>query len=435
MIRVNRLNAGNSDFSKRLALILDIKQETQHSVRQEVLSIIDEISKRGDEALLELTQKFDQNPAKSVAELKVSSEEMKNAWDSLDQKLRHALSVAHKNITEYAEMQKIQPFSYKRADGSDLAQKITPLDSVGIYVPGGKAAYPSTVLMNAIPAKVAGVEKIIMVSPATEGKINPLILAAAHLCRIDTVYKIGGAQAVAALAYGTESIEAVNKITGPGNQFVAEAKRQVFGKVGIDMIAGPSEVVIIADSDANPEWIVADLFAQAEHDEMAQSILITPSQTLIDSVDEVMNLTIDKQPRSRIITNSLNNRGIFILTKDIEQCAEISNFIAPEHLEIIVKDGGNLLLNKIRHAGAIFLGANSNEVFGDYCAGTNHILPTSGTARFSSGLGVYDFQKRTSILRLSEQASQALSPIAECLATGEGLFAHALSAQLRGNHY
>ena len=436
MIRVNRLNAEHSNFFQRLALILSIKTETQQAVSAEVANIISEIRTNGDKALLELTQKFDHNQIKTIEEIKIAPEKAKEAWENLDRKVRHALGVAHKNVAEYGEYQKLQPFSYTREDGSTLMQQITPLDSVGIYVPAGKAAYPSTVLMNAIPAKVAGVKRIVMVSPATNGEINPLILAAAHLCGIDEIYAVGGAQAVAALAYGTETIKAVDKITGPGNQFVAEAKRQVFGKVGIDMIAGPSEVVIIADSDANPELVAADLIAQAEHDELAQSILITPSQSLINSVDEELNKLTKNIERNRIITSSLNNRGIFILAKDMEQCIEISNYIAPEHLEVMIKDpNSNSFINKIKHAGAIFFGEYSNEVFGDYCAGTNHVLPTSRTARFSSGLGVYDFQKRSSILKLSKSAAQALSPIAECLATGEGLHAHALSARLRGLMY
>lgn len=425
------LNAADADFSSQLQHLLTIAAADKTDVQNRAAAIIDDVRHRGDAALLHYAAVLDGTKAEKVSNLRVTPEALENAWNSLDKTTQQALQTAHDNIAEYGEYQKLQGFSYTRADGSILAQQVTPVDSAGIYVPGGKAAYPSSVLMNAIPAKVAGVARIVMVVPTPGGEPNPLVLAAAHLCQVSEVWKIGGAHAIAALAYGTQTIAPVDKITGPGNAYVAEAKRRVFGQVGIDMIAGPSEVAVIADDSANPEWIVADMFAQAEHDEIAQSILITPSKALAAAVQTKIPEMLAVQPRAAIIRASIENRGAIILCEDIAHCVETANQIAPEHLELMTANAASLV-TQIRHAGAVFVGEHSNEVFGDYCAGTNHVLPTSRTARFASALGVYDFQKRSSILQLSAAAARQLSPIADHLAQGEGLFAHALSARLRG---
>ncbi|MBP3194129.1 MAG: histidinol dehydrogenase [Cardiobacteriaceae bacterium] len=422
------------NFSQTLKNLLDTAEVggIDSTVAKQVAEIISDVRQNGDKAVLHYSAKFDGNKAEKLADLQVKSADLITAWNNLDADNQRALQIAHRNVVEYGEKQKLASWSYQRPDGSKLAQKITALDSAGIYVPGGKASYPSSVIMNAAAAQVAGVKRIVMTVPAPNDELNPLVLAAAHLCGVTEVWKIGGAQAVAALAYGTETIAAVDKITGPGNRFVAEAKRQVFGKVGIDMVAGPSEVVVIADKTANPEFIAADLFAQAEHDEMAQSILLCDDAEIAEKVSTAVKQMLSTQPRKEIIEKSLRGRGAIIICRDIAESVEIANYIAPEHLELMTENAP-ALVEKIRHSGAIFVGSYSNEVFGDYCAGTNHVLPTSRTARFASGLGVCDFQKRTSILELSSAAAQELSPVADLLAQGEGLHAHALSARLRGS--
>ncbi|MBV7434260.1 histidinol dehydrogenase [Cardiobacteriaceae bacterium TAE3-ERU3] len=430
-MKLHRIDATQADFYAPLNARLALELSTQAHVRQTVAKIIDDVRSRGDEALLHYSRTLDATDADSVAALRVPAEKLELCWSELGDEARYALEVAHERIRAYGEAQKLTSWSYQDEDGSTLGQQIQPLDSAGIYVPGGKASYPSSVLMNAVPAKVAGVARVVMVVPAPGGEMNPWVLGAAHLSGVDEVWQLGGAHAVAALAYGTQTIAPVDKITGPGNQYVAEAKRAVFGKVGIDMIAGPSEVVVFADDSADPRWIVADLFAQAEHDEMAQSILVTNSRHLAEAVDSLLEEMLSEQPRAKIIRTSLLDRGATVLVKNIEQGVEVVNHIAPEHLELMLADAA-MIVPQIRHAGAIFVGTRSNEVFGDYCAGPNHVLPTSGTARFASPLGVYDFQKRSSVMALSEAASLALSPVAACLADAEGLHAHALSARLRG---
>lgn len=427
------LHSEAEDFSAALQQLLAVDSAAQSEVSARVAEIIADVRSRGDAALLHYVATLDGTQAEKVADLRVSQAALEAAWQNLDKQTQDALQIAHDNVAEYGQRQKLQDWAYERADGSRLAQQVRPLDSVGIYVPGGKAAYPSSVIMNAVPAKVAGVERIVMVVPTPNGVANPLVLATAYLCGVDEVWTIGGAQAVAALAYGTESIAAVDKITGPGNRYVAEAKRQVFGQVGIDMIAGPSEVVVIADDTAQADWIAADMFAQAEHDEMAQSILLTPSSALAEAVQKSIAKLLPQQPRAEIIAKALAGRGAIIVCEDIAECIAVSNYIAPEHLELMFDQAQDYVAH-IRHAGAIFVGEYSNEVFGDYCAGTNHVLPTSRTARFASALGVYDFQKRSSVLQLSRSAAAVLSPVAEHLAEGEGLFAHALSAKLRGEN-
>ena len=430
---ITRLDSKDRRFPAQLEALLASGEENREAVRKTVDEIIARVRSEGDAAVLHYARTLDRTEVDTVAALEVPRKMLRAAWDGLEAEMRFALQSVHKRISAYAEHQKLASWSFREADGSLLGQRVTPLDSVGIYVPGGKAAYPSSVMMNAIPAKVAGVERIVMVVPTPGGTANPLVLAAAHLCAVDEVWRIGGAHAVAALAYGTPTIAAVDKITGPGNRYVAEAKRSVFGQVGIDMIAGPSEVVVIADRKADPRWIAADLFAQAEHDEMAQSILLTDSTAQADAVLAVMEEMLPEEPRRAVIAASLHNRGAVIRCADIDDCLRVANRIAPEHLELMVEHP-EALLEKVRHAGAVFVAAHSNEVFGDYCAGPNHVLPTSRTARFASPLGVYDFQKRTSVLRLSPTGARALSPLAAFLADAEGLHAHALSARLRGDH-
>lgn len=431
MLRV--LYADKAGFAQELNDLLAVPQETAQDVRQTVAAILEDVRTRGDAALLQYSTQLDQVNAASVADLCIDKARCEAAWHALDTDTRQALDIAHQRITAYAEKQKLHSWMMEEADGSRLGQQVTPLDSVGIYVPGGKAAYPSSVLMNAVPAKVAGVARIVMVAPSPGGEPNPLVLAAAHVCGVDEVWMLGGAQAVAALAYGTQSIASVDKITGPGNQYVAEAKRAVFGTVGIDMIAGPSEVVVWADDSVDARWVAADLFAQAEHDEMAQSILVTTSQALADRVQDAVAAMLPEQPRRAVIEASLRGRGAIVVVANENEALRVINHIAPEHLELLLEDAERVY-PRVRHAGAIFIGKHSNEVFGDYCAGPNHVLPTSRTARFASPLGVYDFQKRTSLMALSPAGAQALSPVAAHLADGEGLFAHALSARLRGAH-
>jgi len=427
---IRRLDAADANFDASLDALIAFESSQDAAVDAVVADIVADVRVRGDVALLEYTRRFDRIDAASVAALEIPRDTLRAAFDALPSDQRNALTEAANRVRRYHERQKAPGFTMTDADGSELGQRITPLDRVGIYVPGGKAAYPSSVLMNALPAKVAGVAEIIMVVPTPDGVRNPLVLAAAHLAGVSRVFTLGGAQAIAALAYGTQTVPAVDKICGPGNAYVAAAKRRVFGAVGIDMVAGVSEVVVVADSTANPDWIALDLFSQAEHDEMAQAILITPDASLIDRVSASAQRLLAEMPRAQIIAASLARRGALIRTRDLAQACAIVNRIAPEHLELAVADP-DALLPMIRHAGAIFLGHYASESLGDYCAGPNHVLPTGRTARFSSPLGVYDFEKRSSVLRLTRSAAQALGPVAATLARGEGLVAHARAAEAR----
>ena len=406
---------------------------TDAEVEQRVAQILADVQQRGDAAVLEYSNRFDGLDASSVASLELTQAELKSAFAGLPAAQRDALEAAARRVRSYHEAQKSangESWSYRDEDGTLLGQKVTPLDRVGIYVPGGKAAYPSSVLMNAIPAHVAGVGEIIMVVPTPRGEKNALVLAAAHLAGVTRAFTIGGAQAVAALAYGTHTIPGVHKITGPGNAYVASAKRRVFGTVGIDMIAGPSEILVLADGSTPPDWVAMDLFSQAEHDELAQSILLCPDGAYIDRVQAAIDHLLPEMPRADIIAKSLNGRGALIQTRSMEEACELSNRIAPEHLEVASSDP-HRWEPLLRHAGAIFLGAFTSESLGDYCAGPNHVLPTSGTARFSSPLGVYDFQKRSSLIEVSEAGARKLGVIAAELAYGEGLQAHARAAEMR----
>lgn len=430
MLGITRLNAQDADFSERLATLLAWDDALDESVHHTVKEILQAVRQRGDAALLEYTARFDKLDAASVAELEVSQARLEQAYHLLEEAPRQALDKAAHRVRDYHERQQQASWQYSEADGTVLGQRITPLDRAGLYVPGGKAAYPSSVLMNAIPAKVAGVEEVVMVVPTPAGEVNDLVLAAAYVAGVDRVFTIGGAQAVAALAYGTETVPAVDKIVGPGNIFVATAKREVFGTVGIDMIAGPSEILVICDGKTNPDWIAMDLFSQAEHDENAQSILISDDADFLDQVVESIERLLPEMERSDIIKASIEGRAALIQVADLTQAAAVSNRIAPEHLELSVEDPESLLAD-IRHAGAIFMGRYTAEALGDYCAGPNHVLPTSGTARFSSPLGVYDFQKRSSILHFSAQGASDLGKTASVLARGEGLTAHARSAEYR----
>ncbi|MEK9777862.1 MAG: histidinol dehydrogenase [Methylophilaceae bacterium] len=429
-MKIKKLDTLNVNFETELKAHVGFDADSSENIIKTVSDIVERVKKEGDTALIDFTNRFDQMNSSSASELEISSKELSSALDNLPGSQKKSLEIAAQRIVNYHNKQKIDSWSYDDETGSSFGQKVTPMDKVGLYVPGGKAAYPSSVLMNAIPAKVAGVKELIMVVPTPGGEKNPLVLAAAKLSGVDRVFGIGGAQAVAALAYGTETIPKVDKIVGPGNAYVAEAKRKVFGAVGIDMIAGPSEILIICDGKTNPDWIAMDLFSQAEHDELAQSILISPDQNFLSMVEKSIEKLIDKMDRKKIIETSLKGRGLFILTKDLMEAAEVSNIIAPEHLELSVEDPDELL-EYIRHAGAVFMGRNTCEAVGDYCAGPNHVLPTSGTAKFSSPLGVYDFQKRSSIINLSEKSASELGLIAEELAMGEGLQAHAMSAKYR----
>ena len=432
-VNIPTLQAAAVDFNQQLKTRLAFDDSTDAGIQSAVTEIIAVVRARGDDAVVELTNKFDRIQVKSMAELTLMQADLKVAFDSLNDEQRTALQAAAARVRSYHEAQNAEcgkSWQYTEADGTMLGQKVTPLDRVGIYVPGGKAAYPSSVLMNAIPAHVAGVEQIIMVVPTPDGVRNPLVLAAAYIAGVTTVFTIGGAQAVAALAYGTATVPRVDKIVGPGNAFVAEAKRRVFGQVGIDMIAGPSEILVIADGTTDPDWVAMDLFSQAEHDELAQSILLCPDADYVEKVRASINRQINDMPRAEVIRASLEGRGALIVTRSMDEACEISNTIAPEHLEISAVNP-ELWADKIRHAGAIFMGAYTSESLGDYCAGPNHVLPTSGTARFSSPLGVYDFQKRSSLIHVSEQGAQSLGRIASTLAHGEGLTAHARSAELR----
>ena len=427
---LRRLDASASDFDRDLAALTAFEAAQDTEVDATVARIVADVRARGDAALLEYTAEFDRVAVSSVAALEITADEMLRAWVALPEPMRAALQTAARRIRAYHERQKLASWSYVDSDGSEFGQRVTPLDRVGIYVPGGRAAYPSSVLMNAIPAQVAGVAEILMVVPTPGGVRNPLVLAAAHLGGVTRAFTIGGAQAIAALAYGTATIEAVDKICGPGNAYVAAAKRRVFGAVGIDMIAGVSEVLVIADASANADWVAMDLFAQAEHDPLAQAILVTPDSAMLEAVAASAQRQIDGMPRRAIIAAALARRGALIKVPDLDAACAVANRVAPEHLELAVAEPG-LLLPKIRHAGAIFVGHHASEALGDYCAGPNHVLPTGRTARFSSPLGVYDFQKRSSVLGISMAAAAALGPVAATLAQGEGLAAHAQSALFR----
>ncbi|MBV8666043.1 MAG: histidinol dehydrogenase [Burkholderiaceae bacterium] len=433
-ISIRKFDSSAADFRAQLLALLAFEADTDAAVEQAVSGILADVRQRGDVALLEYTNRFDRMQASSVAALEVSRKDLQAALNSLPAARRAALESAAERVRRYHQRQKLEcgsnGFSYTEADGTVLGQKVTPLDRVGLYVPGGKAAYPSSVLMNAIPAKVAGVPEVVMVVPTPGGARNELVLAAAAIAGVDRVFTVGGAQAVAALAYGTETIAAVDKIVGPGNAYVAAAKRRVFGVVGIDMIAGPSEILVICDGSTDPDWVAMDLFSQAEHDELAQSILLCPDAAYLTAVEASVNKLIDDMPRRDVIRASLSGRGALIKVRDMEEACEIANLIAAEHLEISAEQPQQWA-DRIRHAGAMFLGRFSSESLGDYCAGPNHVLPTSRTARFSSPLGVYDFQKRSSVMQISEAGAQTLGKIAAELAYGEGLQAHARSAELR----
>ncbi len=429
-ISIQRLDAAQSDFDQQLSRLLAWESVSDDKVNTIVNEVIGRVRTEGDAALVEYTNRFDRTNASSMQDLELGQARLQQALDGLPAEQRAALEKAAERVRGYHERQKGESWQYTEADGTMLGQQITPMDRVGIYVPGGKAAYPSSVLMNALPAHVAGVREIIMVVPTPEGVLNELVLAAAALAGVDRVFTLGGAQAVAALAYGTETVPRVDKIVGPGNIFVATAKRAVFGAVGIDMIAGPSEILVVCDGKTDPDWVAMDLFSQAEHDEDAQSILICPDADYLDQVEASINKLLPTMERHEIIEISLQNRAALIKVADMEQAAELSNRIAPEHLELSVEDPV-ALLPQIRHAGAIFMGRYTAEALGDYCAGPNHVLPTSGTARFSSPLGVYDFQKRSSLIMFSADGASEMGKVASVLARGESLTAHARSAEYR----
>ncbi|ATQ85780.1 histidinol dehydrogenase [Moraxella osloensis] len=426
------LNSQQASFEQELTELLAFETVNDPALLATVDDIIAQVRQGGDEVVLKLTQQFDKHPAKTFAELEISQEKLKQAFDGLNPTIKQALELAAQRVTSFHERQRQESWTYQDALGNTLGQQVTPLDKVGIYVPGGLASYPSSVLMNALPAKVAGVGQIIMVVPAPHGELNPLVLAAAYLAGVDKVFTIGGAQAVAALAYGTNTIPQVDKITGPGNKYVAAAKRAVFGQVGIDMIAGPSEVLVYAEGVANDkaDWLAMDLLSQAEHDTVAQAIFVTPSEPLLKKVAQEIEKALVDLPKADIAKAAIANRGALILVKDRAEGIEVINCIAPEHLELSVDDP-EAMLKDVRHAGAIFMGRYTPEAIGDYCAGPNHVLPTSGTARFSSPLGVYDFQKKSSIIYCSEQGSQMLAKTADILAVEENLDAHARSARYR----
>jgi histidinol dehydrogenase len=429
-LSLRTLDTRDPDFDAALDRLIAFEAAQDPAIDAAVAAIIDDVRARGDAAVLDYTARFDDLRAPSLAALSIDARAMRAAYEALPDEQREALDIAARRIREFHERQRGGGFGFRDDDGSELGQRVTPLDRVGLYVPGGKAAYPSSVLMNAIPAAVAGVGEIVMVVPTPGGKRNPLVLGAAHLAGVTRAYAVGGAQAIAALAYGTASIPAVDKICGPGNAYVAAAKRRVFGVVGIDMVAGVSEILVIADASANPDWVAIDLFSQAEHDEMAQAILLTPDATLLEEVKASAMRLIGGMPRAAIIRASFAHRGALARTRDLDEACMLANRIAPEHLELAVADP-DALLPKIRHAGAIFVGHYASEALGDYCAGPNHVLPTGRTARFSSPLGVYDFQKRTSVLRIDPKTARKLAPVAVTLAHGEGLTAHARSAAAR----
>lgn len=427
---ITRLDATQSDFDERLDALLAWESVSDANVAGVVSDILREVKARGDDALVEYTNRFDRRQVASVNELVIKPEQLQAALHSISAEQRDALQVAAERIRQYHQHQRQESWQYTEADGTVLGQQITAMERVGLYVPGGKASYPSSVLMNAIPAKVAGVEQLTMVVPAPDGELSPMVLAAAAIAGVDRVITIGGAQAVAALAYGTNTITRVDKIVGPGNIYVATAKRAVFGQVAIDMIAGPSEILVVCDGKTDPDWIAMDLFSQAEHDEQAQAILVSPDEEFLNKVEASIERLLPGLERTAIAATSLKNRGALIKVANIEQALEVSNRIAPEHLELSVEDP-QALLPGVRHAGAIFMGRYTPEALGDYCAGPNHVLPTSGTARFSSPLGVYDFQKRSSIIQCSAQGASTLGKVASVLARSESLEAHARSAEYR----
>jgi histidinol dehydrogenase len=432
-VNLRTLATTSPNFETEFRHVLHWSEDTDHAIEERVASILADVQKRGDAAVLEYTQRFDGIDAKSLAQLEITQDELQAALTGLPAAQRSALESAAARVRDYHQRQLDacgRSWSYRDADGTLLGQKVTPLDRVGIYVPGGKAACPSSVLMNAIPAHVAGVEEIIMCVPTPKGERNPLVLAAAAVAGVSRAFTLGGAQAIGALAYGTATVPAVDKITGPGNAYVASAKRRVFGKVGIDMIAGPSEILVLADGSTPADWVAMDLFSQAEHDELAQSILLCPDAAYIAEVKAAVDRLLPEMPRRDVIRASLEGRGALIHTRSMEEACEISNRIAPEHLEVSSSDP-HRWEPLLRHAGAIFLGAFTSESLGDYCAGPNHVLPTSGTSRFSSPLGVYDFQKRSSLIEVSEAGAQVLGEIASVLAHGEGLQAHARAAEMR----
>jgi histidinol dehydrogenase len=429
-MNIRRLSTKDKTFDADLKALLAFETAQDDSVDVVVANILKDVKLRGDAAVLEYTNRFDKTNAKSLVELEIGKSELQAAINGLPSNQRAALQAAADRVKNYHEKQLMQSWSYTEPDGTLLGQQVTSLDRVGLYVPGGKAAYPSSVLMNAIPAKVAGVQELIMVVPTPNGEKNALVLAAAAISGVDRVFCLGGAQAVGALAYGTETVPQVDKIVGPGNAYVAAAKRRVFGVVGIDMVAGPSEILVICDGKTNPDWIAMDLFSQAEHDELAQAILLSPDAAFLDKVAESMHKLVQEMPRKDIINTSITDRGALILVKDLDEAVEICNYIAPEHLELSVENPQEIA-KQIKHAGAIFMGRDTCEALGDYCAGPNHVLPTSRTARFSSPLGVYDFQKRSSLIMISPEGAQILGRVASTLAHGEGLHAHAKSAEYR----
>ena len=427
---MRRLSTTQADFDARLDALLAFETAQDPQVDAAVAAILADVRARGDAAVLEYTARFDGVQAATVGALEIPQAELRAALQRIPAARRAALQAAAARVREYHEKQRVQSWGYTDADGNELGQQVTPLDRAGLYVPGGKAAYPSSVIMNAVPARVAGVGEVVITVPTPRGERNDLVLAAAAICGVDRVFTIGGAQAVAALAYGTATIPQVDKITGPGNAYVAAAKRRVFGVVGIDMVAGPSEILVLCDGSTDPDWVAMDLFSQAEHDELAQSILLAPDMRYLDAVEASIAKLLPQMPRRAVIEASLAGRGALIRVRDLDEACALVNRIAPEHLELSVEDAPSLL-PRIRHAGAIFLGRYTSEALGDYCAGPNHVLPTSGTARFSSPLGVYDFQKRSSVIRVSAQGAQTLGRIAAELATGEGLPAHAAAAAMR----
>ena len=434
MIAIRRLTSSDPDFVQKLEALRAFDRAQDASIDETAAAILSDVKERGDPAVLHYTRRFDRLSARSLAELELSSIVLKRALNILARPQRAALEAAARRIEDYHRRQALQSWHYEETEGALagtlLGQKVTPLDRVGLYVPGGKAAYPSSVLMNAIPAKIAGVGELIMAVPTPDGEKNPLVLAAAAIAGVDRVFCIGGAQAIGALAYGTKTLPRVDKIVGPGNAYVAAAKRRVFGVVGIDMVAGPSEILVICDGSADPDWVAMDLFSQAEHDELAQAILLCPDVSHVERVADSIEKLLPAMPRREIIHAALENRGALITVRDLDEACEIANRIAPEHLELSLADAERWV-DRIRHAGAIFIGPYASEVLGDYCAGPNHVLPTFGSARFSSPLGVYDFQKRSSLIRVSRQGAGTLGQIASILATGEGLHAHARSAEYR----
>ena len=430
MSSIARFATTDGDFGRRIDRLLAFEAAQDPRVDAAVAEIVTAVRSRGDAAVLEYTRRFDRLAAESLAELEIARAECAAALERIDAGSRAALETAARRIRSFHERQRIESWSYTEADGTQLGQRVTPLARVGVYVPGGKAAYPSTVLMNVIPARVAGVAEVIMTVPTPSGERNDLVLAAAALAEVDRIFAIGGAQAIAALAYGTQTIAQVDKIVGPGNAYVAAAKRRVFGVVGIDMIAGPSEILVVCDGSVNPDWVAMDLFSQAEHDELAQAIALCPDAAYLDRVEASIVRHVAQMPRRQVIEASLAKRGALIATRDLEECFALADRIAPEHLELALADP-HRWLGHIRNAGAIFLGPYSSEALGDYCAGPNHVLPTSRSARFSSPLGVYDFQKRSSVIAVSAQGAESLGRVAATLARGEGLSAHALSAELR----